>query len=244
MSEYLLYFTVTLVFSTLFAMGGVGSAIALVSIFPMLGSTTDISKALALFVNTSSMITTSIMNFKRGVLDFKFTMPLVISVVISSPIGALLSQYINHILLQWILVIFLLTSASLLLFKKRKTAIIYNKIWILYSVGSLVGLLSGMLGIGGGSLIMPLLILLGFDAKKSAYGVSFVIPFSTLGAFLTYVQFIQIDWILLGVVTISALIGGYLGGAIMHYKLSQTQIKKVIAIVLYLIAFKIILTLV
>ncbi len=244
MYEYLLYFIVTLVFSTLFAMGGVGSAIALVSIFPMLGSSANISKVLALFVNTSSMIATSIMNFKRGVLDFKFTMPLIISVVISTPIGAILSQYIDQVLLQWILVIFLLISASLLLFNKKKSTVVYDKVWILYLVGSIVGIVSGMLGIGGGSLIMPLLILLGFDAKKSAYGVSFVIPFSTLGAFLTYLQFVQIDWMLLGVVTVSALMGGYIGGTIMHYKLSQIQIKKVIGVVLYLIAFKIILTLV
>ncbi|MCF6172432.1 MAG: hypothetical protein L3J44_01370 [Campylobacteraceae bacterium] len=66
---------------------------------------------------------------------------------------------------------------------------------------------------------MPLLILLGFDAKKAAYGVSFVIPFSSFGAFLTYLQFVKMDWFLLVDVTVAALIGGYLGGKIMHFKL-------------------------
>ncbi len=221
-------------------MGGVGSAIALVSIFPMIGSGVNLAKALALFVNTSSMITTSIMNFKRGVLDFKFAMPLVISVVLTTPIGAVLSQYIDAILLQWLLIIFLLTSATLLIFNKKEPKVAYDRVWVLYLIGSSIGLISGMLGIGGGSLIMPLLILLGFDAKKSAYAVSFVIPFSTLGAFLTYLQFVEMDWVLLGVVTIGALMGGYIGGAVMHYKLSQQQVKKLIGVVLYLIAFKMI----
>ncbi len=244
MEIYLLYFFVTLFFSTLFAMGGVGSAVALVSIFPMMGQSFDLSKALALFINTSSMISTSIMNFKRGMLDFKFAMPLVISVLIATPIGAVLSQYVNHIYLQWLLVCFLLISASLLLFGKKEAKTVYTKVWILYFIGFSVGIISGMLGVGGGSLIMPLLILLGFDAKKAAYAVSFVIPFSTFGAFLTYLQFVQIDWILLGVVTVAALIGGYIGGKIMHYKLDQSQVKKLIAIVLYLVAIKMILSLI
>ncbi len=244
MYDYILYFFITLFFSTFFAMGGVGSAIALVSIFPMLGQSFNLSRALALFVNTSSTISASVMNFYRGVLDFKFVLPLVVSVLISTPIGAYLSQFVNHKILLWMLVVFLITSASLMLFFKRESKIAYTKVWILYVSGFFVGIISGMLGVGGGALIMPILILLGFDAKKAAYGVSFVIPFSSFGAFLTYLQFVKMDWTLLAVVTVAALIGGYLGGKIMHFRLSQREIKKIIGIVLYLLAFKIVLKLI
>ena len=243
MYEYILYFVVTLLFSTFFAMGGVGSAVALVSIFPMMGQSFAMSKALALFINTSSTISASVMNFYRGVLDFKFVLPLVISVLLATPIGAYFSQYIDHKILMWLLVVFLLVSATLMIFNKKEAKVTYTKSWVLYLIGSSVGLLSGMLGIGGGSLIMPLLILLGFDAKKAAYGVSFVIPFSSLGAFFTYLQFVQMNWLLLLDVTIAALLGGYIGGKIMHFNLSQKQIKKLIGGLLYLIAFKIIFNL-
>jgi len=63
---------------------------------------------------------------------------------------------------------------------------------------------------------MPWLILLGFYAKKAAYAISFVIPFSTLGPFATYLSFVDMDWMLLGVVSVAAIIGGYLGDFIMH----------------------------
>ncbi len=238
MYDYILYFTITLFFSTFFAMGGVGSAIALVSIFPMLGQSFNLSRALALFVNASSTFSASIMNFYRGVLDFKFVLPLVIAVLVSTPIGAYLSQFVNHKILMWMLVAFLITSATLMLFYKKEAKTSYTKTWVLYVIGFSVGIISGMLGVGGGALIMPLLILLGFDAKKAAYGVSFVIPFSSFGAFVTYLQFVQMDWYLLADVTVAALIGGYLGGKIMHFKLSQAQVKKLIGIVLYLIAIK------
>jgi len=244
MEHYVIYFFITLFFSTFFAMGGVGSAIALVSIFPMLGLNFNLTRALALFINTSSTFSASVMNFYRGVLDFKFALPLVISVLISTPIGAYLSQFVNHKILMWMLVIFLLISATMMLFYKREAKTKYTKTWILYVIGFSVGIISGMLGVGGGSLIMPLLILLGFDAKKAAYAVSFVIPFSSFGAFLTYLQFVKMDWLLLADVTVAALIGGYLGGKIMHFKLSHSSVKKLIGVVLYLLAIKIIFKLI
>ena len=243
MNDYIIYFMITLFFSSFFSMGGVGSAIALVSIFPMLGQSFNLSRALALFVNTSSTFSASVMNFYRGVLDFKFAMPLVIAVLISTPIGAYLSQFVNHKILSWMLVAFLLISATLMLFYKREAKTSYTKTWVLYAIGLGVGIISGMLGVGGGALIMPLLVLLGFDAKKAAYAVSFVIPFSSLGAFITYLQFVKMDWLLLTDVTVAALIGGYIGGKIMHFKLSHTHVKKLIGVVLYLIAIKMIIKL-
>jgi hypothetical protein len=51
------------------------------------------------------------------------------------------------------------------------------------------------------------------------------------------------DWLLLADVTIAALIGGYIGEKVMHFKLSQSQVKKLIGVVLYLIAIKVVIKL-
>ncbi len=236
--HYGIYFILTLGLSTLFAMGGVGSAIVLVPIFNMMGQPLNMAKALGLFINSSSTITASVMNFVRGVLDFKATLPLIIAILLATPLGAWSSQFVPVRTVKWMLVAFLVTAALLMIFNKRETKVVYTKVWILFLIGFVVGIISGMLGVGGGALIMPLLILLGFDAKKAAYAVSFIIPFSSLGAFFTYLQFVQMDWILLGVVTVAAIIGGYLGDRIMHYKLSASQVKKLIAILLLMLAAK------
>ncbi len=244
MMHYLLYFALTLGLSTLFAMGGVGSAIVLVPIFNMLGLPLNLSKAIGLFINSSSTITASIMNFFRGVLDIKFALPLIVAILIATPIGAWSSQFVPVVVVKWILVAFLIIAASLLLYTKRETKVVYDKAWILFLIGFVVGIISGMIGVGGGALIMPLLILLGFDAKKAAYAVSFIIPFSSLGAFATYLSFVKMDWVLLGVVTVAAIIGGYLGDKIMHYRLTPAQVKKLIAVLLLLLAAKMIYSLV
>jgi hypothetical protein len=221
-------------------MGGVGSAIALVTVFPMFGMPLNMAKATGLFINTTSTVSASVMNFKRGMVDFKFALPLVISVLISTPIGAYLSQFVSEYWVKWVLAAFLLISATLLMRSKKEQKYTYTKRWILYVIGGGVGIISGLLGVGGGALIIPLLILIGFQPKKAAYAVSFVIPFSSLGAFFTYLQFVDMDWILLAVVTVAAFIGGLLGNRIMHFKLSDNQVKKIISIVLFILAAKII----
>jgi len=227
MADYLLFFIMTLGFSTLFAIGGIGSAIALVPAFIMMGLPINLAKAIGLFINTSSTLIASIMNAKRGVLNVKAT-----------PIGAYLSLYVDEVIVKWLLVGFLLISATLLLFQKREAHFQYQGTYWLILIGGSVGLLSGLLGVGGGALIIPLLIFLGYNAKEAGIAVSMVIPFSSFGAFSTYLSFVEMDWTLLAIVTVAAILGGYLGNWIMHYKLSSTQVKKFIALLLYLLAGK------
>lgn len=244
LADYSLYFGLTLILSTLFAMGGVGSAIALVPSFSMLGMAIDLAKSLGLFVNTASTVTASVMNMRRGVLEFGFALPLVLSILIATPIGAWSSQFVAREAIEWLLIAFLITAALLLVFSRRTTLVTYARPWPLYLIGGGVGVISGMLGVGGGSLMMPALILLGYDAKKAARAISFVIPFSSAGAFLTYLSFTTINWALLAVVALAAILGGYLGGRVMHNRLQAAQIKNLIAGLLLLLATKMILDLV
>jgi uncharacterized membrane protein YfcA len=219
-------------------MGGVGSATALVPILHFLGIEFNLSKAIGLFVNTSTTITATIMNIKRKVLDIKFAMPLALILAFTAPIGAKLSEYIPEIYVKYLFTGFLFFAGSMILFGKKEAKFKFTKTWIMIIIGMFVGILSGLLGIGGGSLLLPILILLGFDAKKLAIAMSFVIPFSTFTAFLTYLHIVKMDWILLLSATIAAILGGYIGNYIMHFHLNQQQIKKIIGILLYLIGIK------
>lgn len=240
LSDYSLYFGLTLVLSTLFAMGGVGSAIALVPGLSMTGVAFDLARAMGLFVNTASTISASVTHFRNGVLDFRFALPLVISILVATPIGALSSQYVSDVLLTSILIVFLVVAATLLLIPNRPTLVQSAAVWPLYATGAGVGVISGMLGVGGGSIMIPILILLGHEPKKAARATGFVVPFSTAAAFLTYLSFTQMDWPLLGVVAIAAILGGYLGATVLNRGLNSTQVKKLIALLLLALAAKMI----
>lgn len=240
--EYFYYFFLTLFLSTFFALGGVGSAIAIVPIFNFLGIPLNAAKATGLFINTSTTLTATYLNFKKGVLDIKFALPIALTMMIASPIGAFASTWVSEIVVKWILLFFLLTSASFIFFSKKPLFQAQSSSLLLV-LSFFVGLLSGVLGVGGGSLIMPVLLILGYETKRVAVAMSFVVPFSTFFAFLTYLSFTELDYILLVTVTIAAVVGGIIGNRLMHLKLNNGQIKKIIAVILYLLAFRLLVSL-
>ena len=235
---YIEIFIITFILSAFFALGGIGSATALVPILDMVGLNFNFAKAIGLFVNTSTTITSSIMNIKRKVLDIKFAFPLAISLALTAPIGAYLSKFIPEHFVKSLFVLFLFFAGSMILFGKKEKKFNFTSPFIMPVLGGIVGIISGLLGIGGGSLLLPILIMLGFDTKKVAVAMSFVIPFSTFTAFITYLSFTKINWILLIVAAIGAILGGVVGNYIMHFHLNQKQIKKIIGILMYIIAIK------
>jgi len=238
MENYILYTTLAFVLSILFSMGGAGSGVALIPILSFLGMDFTIAKALGLFAGASTTITSSIMNLKRKVVDFKFVIPIASMMLIFAPLGAYSSQYINQEVVKFCFMLMLFYSASMMMFGKKKALMKVEKNWVLYLVGIIVGFLAGLLGVGGGNILIPLLVLLGFEPKKVAITVSFVVPFSALGSFFTYASYVEIDYTLLALISASAIIGGYIGNYLMHFKLEQKDIKKLMALILYALALK------
>ena len=238
MMEYILYFFITLILSTLFSMGGAGAGIAMIPILNFLGIELNLAKMVGLFIGFTTTFTSSVMNFKRKVLDIKFALPLALTLLIFAPIGAQLSKFVDKGIVKLLFAIFLVISASMMMFFKKKAKANLQTPFILAITGVIIGLLSGLLGVGGGNMLLPILVLFGYEPKKVAVTVSFVVPFSAFTSFLSYASFVKIDWILLTVAAIGAIVGGYLGNYLMHFKLTQSQIKKVIAVILYILALK------
>ncbi len=237
---YIEIFIITTILSTFFALGGVWSATAIVPIMDWLGINFNFAKAIWLFVNTTTTATATIMNIKRKVLDIKSALPLAISLALFAPFGAMYSRYIPEHSVKLLFAVFLLFSWSMILFWKKEQKFHYDKQWVMVLIGMFVWFISGLLWIWWWALLMPIMILLWFNAKKLAVIMSFVIPFSTFAAFLTYMSFVKFDWIILWIAALWAIIGWYIGNYLMHFKLNQNQIKKIIWILLYIIALKMI----
>ena len=171
--EYFLYFIITIILSSIFAIAGVGSAIALVPTLNFTGLPFDISRASGLFVNFITTVTTSYLNFKKKLLENDLVIPLIISSMIFAYIGAKISLSIDAQIVKKVFGITLIIIATVMIFGTKKTNIDkkLNK-FLLYIVGAIGGFFSGFLGVGGGSIISPILILCGYDAKKIAISIS------------------------------------------------------------------------
>jgi uncharacterized protein len=131
--------------------------------------------------------------------------------------------------------IFLITSAILLLLKEfiRPNDNLRNVNFALTAfIGALIGLVSGLLGVGGGVFLSPIIILLGYTSVKEASGTAalFILFNSVLGLVGHYLSLQQLDSnILYWVVAVS--IGGFFGA---HYGAKKFN-NKFILLFLFLV---------
>ncbi|MFN8252947.1 MAG: sulfite exporter TauE/SafE family protein [Ferruginibacter sp.] len=107
------------------------------------------------------------------------------------------------------------------------------------AIGIAAGVLSGLVGVGGGIIIVPSLVyLLGFS-QKTAQGTSLgliLLPVGILGVLQYYKQGhinLNVVWLL----AVGFVIGGWLGGKI-AVNLPQETIKKIFAVLMIVIAIK------
>jgi len=102
--------------------------------------------------------------------------------------------------------------------------------------GIVVGILTGIVGVGGGFLIVPSLVLLSNIPMKQAVGTSLaIIAVKSFAGFAGYAGSVTIDYPLMASFVSIAIVGGVTGGYFCQY-LSAKLLKKSFAIFLVLVA--------
>jgi uncharacterized membrane protein YfcA len=110
---------------------------------------------------------------------------------------------------------------------------------LLVLIGLAAGFLSGLVGIGGGVLIVPALVLLIGLSQKQAQGTSLGILLLPVGilAVLQYYKQGYLDVRMVLIVSLGFVMGGFLGSKL-ALSLSDARMKKIFALVMMLIAIK------
>ncbi|MEN9297926.1 MAG: hypothetical protein RLZZ429_239 [Bacteroidota bacterium] len=110
---------------------------------------------------------------------------------------------------------------------------------LLIIIGLAAGFLSGLVGIGGGIIIVPSLVLLLGFTQKQAQGTSLgimLLPIGILAVIQYYKQgYLNVNYVL--IVASAFVVGGLLGSKL-ALSLSDEKMKKVFAIILFLISLK------
>lgn len=104
----------------------------------------------------------------------------------------------------------------------------------LHGIG--VGVLTGLVGVGGGFLIVPALVLLSGIPMKTAVGTSLVIVAAkSYAGFIGYMGGVPIDWSVMASFTVVT-VGGSFIGARFSNRISQDMLKKAFAWFLVVVA--------
>ena len=108
-------------------------------------------------------------------------------------------------------------------------------------LGAVAGVFSGLLGIGGGTIVVPgLVYLFGMSLHKAQGTIlaAFLPPVALL-AVMKYSQSGNVDWKAAMLIAAGIFLGGYFG-ATLSMSLSETALKRVFGVFLILVAVKLI----
>ncbi|MBO6656116.1 MAG: sulfite exporter TauE/SafE family protein [Pseudomonadales bacterium] len=162
--------------------------------------------------------------------------------IVGTYMGAALSAY-APVGLQMLIFALVLLVASWFMLKPGSSEVCQRKTKI-YEVGAegfVVGLITGFVGVGGGFLIVPALILLGGLAMQQAVATSLVIiALKSIAGFAKYLEVIQaanlsIDWGVIGFFATAGILGS-LVGSYFACRISQGKLKTGFGALLVMVA--------
>lgn len=236
MTWYLFLFLGLIAF--LYSSVGHGGASGYLAFMGLIGFDTLFMKSTALTLNLFVSGIAFLIYYRGGYFRWKLLGPFILTSIPFAYIGAQI--LIEPKIYKLILGVFLLLSALRMFFKQKEGQRLMDFSFPLaLFIGAVLGLLSGMIGIGGGIILTPLIIILGWGSVKEAAAVSapfiFLNSLSGLsGLWIKGFQYLPdiLTWIT--IVMISGIIGSFIGSRI----LSSRKLKYVLGVVLIMAGFK------
>ncbi|HSI68651.1 MAG TPA: sulfite exporter TauE/SafE family protein [Gillisia sp.] len=225
------YFGALIIGVVLGLIGGGGSILTVPVLVYLLSINPVTATAYSLFVVGASSLVGAINNMKKKLVDFRtaivFSIPAFIAVYGTRKY--IVPAIPDHIFTLWdfevtknigIMLFFaiIMVVASISMIKKNgskellETKVKYNYPLIIIE-GIVVGVLTGIVGAGGGFLIIPALVLLAKLPMKKAVATSLlIIAVKSLIGFIGDVENLEIDWVFLMIFTGLSMVGIFVGG--------------------------------
>jgi hypothetical protein len=158
---YLLSTVVVFFFSGLMAMAGLGAAFLFVPFFYYMGVPLAEATPTALLLNVVSLAFAAVTYVRARLVNWPVGIPILLTAVILAPVGARLTAQVNKQVLLGMFAAFLVFAGAMMLFYKSRprSQPLSRSVETVAGagVGSVAGFLGGLLGVGGGNFIVPVL---------------------------------------------------------------------------------------
>lgn len=268
--EWLLLVVIGVLSGTLGSLVGLGGGIITVPALIYLGGifsqfenvTPQIAVGTSLLVIIFTGLSSTLSYMKHKTIDYKSGIIFFIGSGPGGIVGAWLNQFFNVKTFSFYFGTFIIFISIVLLFRGRlkplglkrfKTQIIntykdkdgteitysYQPILAIF-IAFFVGMLGGMFGVGGGSLMVPAMILLFAFPPHIAIATSmFMILLSSTTSSITHIMMNNIDWMVTLALIPGAWVGGRLG-AYINVKLKSNVVVHILRIILVIVGVRLI----
>ncbi|MEA5574356.1 sulfite exporter TauE/SafE family protein [Calothrix sp. UHCC 0171] len=224
--------------------GGGGSVLAVPILVYVMGISPKPAIAMTLFVVGIVSVIGVIPHWRRGNVNFRTAFMFGTATMLGAFVGAKIATLpvITGTVQMILFAVIMLLAAGFMIKKSSSSAAkpvaqeidlsLYPKpvckycwLWML-TEGIGVGLLTGLVGVGGGFAIVPALVLLGNTPMKEAIGTSLVIiSLNSLAGLLGYIGNITLNWSLMTSFTVAAGLGTVVGAYISQF-VQPRQLQK------------------
>ena len=236
---YVLLFIVAFLYASV-GHGGASGYLALMAIFKF---AQEVMKPTALLLNLFVSAVSFTQFYRGGHFKWKIFLPLAIASVPMAYLGGLIT--LDGTLYKKILGLLLIIPIIRFLFfpNIKVEEIKKSNIPLSILIGAIIGFLSGLIGIGGGIILSPVLLLLKWTDQKQTAAISAAFIFvnslsGLIGQLKKGIHFSADMYTYVGIAFIAGILGAYFGSL----KFKQTILKNTLGLVLALAAYKLLFT--
>jgi uncharacterized membrane protein YfcA len=229
------------VVAILYSSVGHGGASGYLAVMAFLAVAPEVTRPTALVLNLFVASIAAFQFYRAGHFSWRLFWPFAITSIPFAFIGGMIKLPTN--VYKIVLGLALLIAAFRLAWNfSSKVETELPKIWVAMAIGAIIGLLSGLVGVGGGIFLTPVLLLMNWSETKTAAGVSALFIFVNSSAALAgnYEQVSVLPtaaWFWIAV----AVVGGIIGSTLGAKRFDSLTLRRVLATVLLFAAVKLIL---
>lgn len=230
---HILFFLLPLT-AFMYASVGHGGASSYLMFLALFGFAPDQIRPAALLLN---MVVSFIafMNFNQKVtFPVKLFIPLIVFSMPAAYLGGTLM--VNTVLYKQILGVLLIFPIIRFLIKlpQAQSPIVEKKLWLIATIGLSIGFFSGLIGIGGGIILSPILLMLGWTDLRETAAVSalFIFLNSITGYWGAAAWNVQIDgvvWALMPLTILAGAAGAFFGASRFNLQVVRYVLTSVLA---------------
>jgi uncharacterized membrane protein YfcA len=180
---------------------------------------------------------------KSGYVDWKKAITLALITTIIAPSGAYLVQFVKQTFV-WFIYFASVVYLAYRLFKPVKERAGSENFRLAMILAIPISVLSGFLGVGPGFLLMPTLILVGFDSKRAAGINAFAVTPPSFSSLIPHLKTANWDVNLMVPLLIAGAIGSFIGARITSLYVPSAKLKKLFGVLIVVVTLYKIYTLV
>ena len=243
----MLYLTLSvLLFGLSFVAGMMGLGVAFIAT-PVLGlfgfELKHVIMPWSLLLNGLTAISGAVALARARMVDWRTAIPLLVITTVVAPVGVWLLQFVPTNIVWWIYVGVLFFLAYRMAFPPKmddsNAPIITDRTRVTGGVlSAVIGVFAGFLGVGPGFLLMPTLVMLGYTARLAAATNSVIVTLPSFSALVSHLGTAQFDWLMLGLTSVMAMIGAWLGARFMAKRVKSLTLSRIFAAALVLLAIQ------